>query len=75
MWLDSAGTMTVSYTHLDVYKRQVRDRGRGFDPAAVPEDRLGIDKSIVERMRRHGGTARLRSSAGTGTEVTQAMTR
>ena len=58
--------------HVEVF---VRDRGRGFDPAAVPEDRLGIDKSIVERMRRHGGTARLRSSAGTGTEVTLEMTR
>lgn len=58
--------------HVEVF---VRDRGRGFDPAAVPEDRLGIDKSIVERTRRHGGTARLRSSAETGTEVTLEMTR
>jgi signal transduction histidine kinase/phage shock protein PspC (stress-responsive transcriptional regulator) len=52
----------------------VRDRGRGFDPDAVADGRLGISKSIMERMQRHGGTARLRSSAETGTEVTLEMT-
>ncbi|HEY6738613.1 MAG TPA: LuxR C-terminal-related transcriptional regulator [Actinopolymorphaceae bacterium] len=33
----------------------VRDRGAGFDPDAVPEDRLGVRRSIHERMERHGG--------------------
>ncbi len=36
----------------------VRDRGQGFDPEAVPEDRQGIAQSIRERMarvRRIGG--------------------
>jgi signal transduction histidine kinase len=47
----------------------VRDRGRGFDPAAVPADRHGLSGSVVGRMERHGGTATVRSSAGTGTEV------
>ncbi|WP_434993388.1 ATP-binding protein [Arthrobacter sp. Ld5] len=46
----------------------VRDRGPGFDPAAVPADRLGIRESIRSRMQRHGGTAELRSDAD-GTEV------
>ncbi|WP_043440566.1 ATP-binding protein [Arthrobacter sp. L77] len=46
----------------------VRDRGPGFDPAAVPADRLGIRESIHSRMQRHGGTAELRSDAD-GTEV------
>ncbi|PPB48944.1 histidine kinase [Arthrobacter pityocampae] len=46
----------------------VRDRGPGFDPAAVPADRLGIRESINSRMQRHGGTAELRSDAD-GTEV------
>ncbi len=40
----------------------VRDRGNGFDPAAVPEDRAGVRHSIVGRMERHGGQARIRST-------------
>jgi signal transduction histidine kinase/phage shock protein PspC (stress-responsive transcriptional regulator) len=51
----------------------VRDRGRGFDPAAVPEDRLGVRGSIEDRMRRHGGTATLRTAPGEGTEVRLGM--
>jgi signal transduction histidine kinase/phage shock protein PspC (stress-responsive transcriptional regulator) len=47
----------------------VRDRGPGFDPASTPADRRGVRESIVERMNRHGGTATIRSSAETGTEV------
>jgi signal transduction histidine kinase len=47
----------------------VRDRGAGFDPATVPADRRGISESIVGRMRRHGGSAEIRSVPGTGTEV------
>jgi signal transduction histidine kinase len=56
----------VSETAVDVF---VRDRGRGFDPAAVPPDRYGVRHSIVDRMRRHGGTAEVRSTPGEGTEV------
>lgn len=44
----------------------VRDRGVGFDPEAVAADRHGLRDSIVERMRRHGGTAEVRSTAGSG---------
>ena len=51
----------------------VRDRGRGFDEAAVPEDRLGVRNSILDRMRRHGGTAVIRTAPGDGTEVRLAM--
>ena len=47
----------------------VRDRGPGFDPDAVPEDRRGLRESIVGRMDRHGGTAEIRSTPGEGTEV------
>jgi signal transduction histidine kinase len=47
----------------------VRDRGRGFDPADVPEDRHGLADSVHARMARHGGTVRLRSTPGEGTEV------
>src|SRR3954451_25177908 len=51
----------------------VRDRGRGFDEDAVPEDRHGVRNSIVDRMRRHGGSAALRTAPGQGTEVRLAM--
>jgi signal transduction histidine kinase len=47
----------------------VRDRGPGFDPGAVPEDRRGVRESIVGRMERHGGRAEIRSEPGAGTEV------
>jgi signal transduction histidine kinase/phage shock protein PspC (stress-responsive transcriptional regulator) len=47
----------------------VRDRGRGFDLAAVPDDRHGVRNSILDRMQRHGGSAEVRSAPGTGTEV------
>jgi signal transduction histidine kinase/phage shock protein PspC (stress-responsive transcriptional regulator) len=51
----------------------VRDRGRGFDPAAVDGDRQGITQSIVRRMDRHGGRAVVHSAPGEGTEVTFEM--
>jgi signal transduction histidine kinase/phage shock protein PspC (stress-responsive transcriptional regulator) len=47
----------------------VRDRGAGFDPDRVAEDRHGVRSSIIGRMERHGGTASVRSSPGGGTEV------
>lgn len=53
----------------------VRDRGQGFDPDTVPVDRLGVRNSIYERMRRHGGTADIRSTPGEGTEVRLVMPR
>jgi signal transduction histidine kinase/phage shock protein PspC (stress-responsive transcriptional regulator) len=51
----------------------VRDRGRGFDSAAVPEDRWGVRHSIMGRMQRHGGTAEVRTAPGQGTEVRLCM--
>ena len=47
----------------------VRDRGPGFDTAAVPEDRRGLRESIVGRMQRHGGRATVHSAPGEGTEI------
>jgi signal transduction histidine kinase len=47
----------------------VRDRGVGFDPDAVPDDRHGLADSVHARVTRHGGTVRLRSTPGEGTEV------
>lgn len=47
----------------------VRDRGKGFDPEQVADDRLGLRGSIVGRVERHGGTVDIRSAPGEGTEV------
>jgi signal transduction histidine kinase len=48
----------------------VRDRGRGFDPQAVPADRKGLAESIHGRMTRRGGTATVSTAPGEGTKVT-----
>ena len=47
----------------------VRDGGPGFDPTAIPDDRLGIRQSIIGRVERHGGHAEIHSSPGGRTEV------
>ncbi len=47
----------------------VRDRGAGFEPAAVPGDRRGLSDSVTGRVARIGGTATVRSAPGEGTEV------
>jgi signal transduction histidine kinase/phage shock protein PspC (stress-responsive transcriptional regulator) len=47
----------------------VRDRGAGFDVAAVPSDRRGLRDSVSGRLGRWGGTAEIRSIPGEGTEV------
>ncbi len=47
----------------------VRDRGRGFDLDEVPEDRLGVRRSILDRITRHGGRAEVVSDRDSGTEV------
>ena len=50
----------------DGVKVFVRDRGIGFD--GTPHGH-GITNSIIGRLRRHGGTAEVRSQPGKGTEV------
>ena len=46
----------------------VRDKGVGFDPDAIGDDRRGIAMSIRDRIERVGGRATLESAAGAGTE-------
>lgn len=47
----------------------VRDRGKGFDPDGVSDDRHGLADSVHGRMERNGGKVRLRTAPGDGTEV------
>jgi signal transduction histidine kinase len=47
----------------------IRDRGTGFDPAGVAADRRGLAESIRGRMERVGGSARVVSALGEGTDV------
>jgi signal transduction histidine kinase len=56
----------LSEEHIEVF---VRDRGAGFDLAAVPRARHGVRESIIGRMRRADGRATVRSLPGGGTEV------
>ncbi len=73
-----AGVRTVSvYAEVepDQISVYVRDRGAGFDLATVDDDRHGVRGSIIGRMRRHGGQARIRTTPGEGTEVELTMPR
>jgi signal transduction histidine kinase len=47
----------------------VRDRGAGFDLARVDQARLGLRRSITERVTEYGGEASVWSGPGQGTEV------
>jgi signal transduction histidine kinase len=52
----------------DVVEAFVRDHGAGFDLTDVPDDRAGVRESIIGRMERHGGSARIRRRPD-GTEI------
>ncbi len=47
----------------------VRDEGAGFDPARVDPARLGLRRSITERVADRGGRVSVRSAPGQGTLV------
>ena len=73
-----AGTDTISvFGEVDQEEVLVfvRDRGAGFDMDGIPEDRMGVRGSILGRMDRHGGSARIRTEPGEGTEVQLRMPR
>ena len=46
----------------------VRDKGAGFSPAEIGDDRRGIAMSIRDRIERVGGRATLETAPGAGTE-------
>jgi signal transduction histidine kinase/phage shock protein PspC (stress-responsive transcriptional regulator) len=47
----------------------VTDQGSGFDRDTVPDDRHGVESSIIGRMHRVGGGAEVTTTIGEGTEV------
>ncbi len=67
-----SGAQTVS-VYVEVEREKVtgyvRDRGRGFDPAAATPGRYGLAESVVGRMERFGGRASVHSAPGEGTEI------
>lgn len=48
---------------------EVGDDGAGFDLAAVPAARLGVRRSIIERVQAVDGTALVLSNPGAGTRI------
>jgi signal transduction histidine kinase len=48
---------------------EVGDSGTGFDPSAVPTERLGLRISIVERMLNAGGAVAIDAHPGEGSVV------
>lgn len=67
---DDAYREVVVIARPDGLRVQVSDDGAGFDPDAVPAQRLGITVSIRRRMARvPGGWAQVSSKPGHGTSV------
>ncbi len=62
--------LKVSGVHGGAVEIEVGDAGRGFDMSQVPEARLGVRRSIIERTASAGGHADVVSSPGKGTVVT-----
>ncbi|WP_194397767.1 sensor histidine kinase [Microbacterium atlanticum] len=56
-----AGLDVAVASHEGRVRVEVRDAGEGFDPDAVPDDRLGIRASIVARVAAVGGQTDLRT--------------
>ncbi|BAC17429.1 PspC domain protein [Corynebacterium efficiens YS-314] len=52
----------------------IRDRGCGFDPDNIPNGHHGLTESVHGRVERAGGTVRIKSEIGEGTEVAITMT-
>jgi signal transduction histidine kinase len=74
-WSGADQVSVFAEVEADTITLFVRDRGRGFDPARVPDDRQGIAQSIRARVARAGGTVDIRSAPGEGAEVALSLPR
>jgi len=72
----AAGSVRVRLDYDEAHVRlEVRDDGGGFQPESVGRasgDRFGL-RGMRERVEQAGGTLRIQSSAGAGTEVTATL--
>jgi hypothetical protein len=48
---------------------EIGDRGEGFDPAVISDERLGVRVSIIERLAMAGGRAQIDTRPGEGTVI------
>jgi signal transduction histidine kinase len=68
-----AGAATKKYVSLQSHdtglKIVVSDNGKGFRPSKISKDRLGIQLSIIGRVKAIGGRVFIRSEPGKGTDV------
>ncbi len=55
--------------HEDGVHVEVGDDGRGFDVATIPAERLGVRRSIIERVAAVDGRAEVHSAPGEGTRI------
>ena len=69
-WVTVTLTPTADPTRAPRIQVTVRDEGPGFDPGSVDPARLGVRRSITERVEDWGGSAWVRSAPGEGTTVT-----
>ncbi|MFN3707822.1 sensor histidine kinase [Microcella sp.] len=60
----------ISGLHTGVIEIVVGDSGVGFELAEVPQERLGVRRSIIERTASGGGEVAVASVPGKGTVVT-----
>lgn len=67
--VDTAGVDTAGVEAGGGVQVTVRDAGAGFDPARVDPARLGLRRSITERVADWGGRVSVRSAPGQGTVV------
>ena len=58
----------LTYTDADLTVI-VSDQGNGFDPKAIPADRLGLRFSVIDRIRAAGGSTKIWSAPGDGTSI------
>ncbi|UYN82616.1 MAG: histidine kinase [Microcella sp.] len=62
--------LKVSGVHGGAIEIEVGDNGRGFELDQIPDARLGVRRSIIERTASAGGHATIESSVGKGAVVT-----
>lgn len=58
----------LAYTETDLTVI-VSDQGEGFDLTSIPDDRLGVRFSVIDRIRVVGGSTKIWSAAGAGTSI------